>query len=89
MESASRDIVALICRSLEFPSDKMCGDISRVLKPGGTVLLSLSSQSVSKVCEMSLCTYFFRGELVWALNCPFGIAGKLHPRAQVIVGWIL
>ncbi|KAK6795764.1 hypothetical protein RDI58_009219 [Solanum bulbocastanum] len=48
VESASRDIVALICRSLEFPSDKMCGDISRVLKPGGTVLLSLSSQSVSK-----------------------------------------
>lgn len=48
VESASMDIVALICRSLEFPSDKLCGDISRVLKPGGTVLLSLSSQSVSK-----------------------------------------
>ncbi|KAJ8555235.1 hypothetical protein K7X08_012731 [Anisodus acutangulus] len=48
VESASMDIVALICRSLEFPSDKLCGDTSRVLKPGGTVLLSLSSQSVSK-----------------------------------------
>ncbi|KAK6782844.1 hypothetical protein RDI58_020640 [Solanum bulbocastanum] len=48
VESASMDVVALICRSLEFPSDKLCGDISRVLKPGGTVLLSLSSQSVSK-----------------------------------------
>ncbi|KAM3397323.1 hypothetical protein P3S68_000835 [Capsicum galapagoense] len=46
--SASMDVVALICRSLEFPSDKLCGDISRVLKHGGTVLLSLSSQSVSK-----------------------------------------
>ncbi|XP_004245949.1 anamorsin homolog [Solanum lycopersicum] len=48
VETASMDVVALICRSLEFPSDKLCGDISRVLKPGGTVLLSLSSQSVSK-----------------------------------------
>ncbi|KAM3264101.1 hypothetical protein P3L10_001095 [Capsicum annuum] len=46
--SASMDVVALICGSLEFPSDKLCGDISRVLKHGGTVLLSLSSQSVSK-----------------------------------------
>ncbi|CAN4086704.1 unnamed protein product [Withania somnifera] len=48
VDSASRDIVALICRSLESPNDKLCGDISRLLKPGGTVLLSLSSQSVSK-----------------------------------------
>nr|XP_016469389.1 PREDICTED: anamorsin homolog [Nicotiana tabacum] len=48
VKSASMDIVALICRSLEFPSDKLCGDISRVLKPGGTVLLSLSSQLISK-----------------------------------------
>ncbi|XP_059315029.1 anamorsin homolog isoform X2 [Lycium ferocissimum] len=47
-EFASMDFVALICRSLEFPSDKLCADISRVLKPGGIVLLSLSSQSVSK-----------------------------------------
>ncbi|XP_059303384.1 anamorsin homolog isoform X2 [Lycium ferocissimum] len=46
VESASMDTVALICRSLECPSDKLCGDISRVLKPGGTVLLR--SQSVSK-----------------------------------------
>ncbi|KAK4361996.1 hypothetical protein RND71_017237 [Anisodus tanguticus] len=52
VESASMDIVALICRSLEFPSDKLCGDISRVLKPGGTVLLSLSSQSVSKASKL-------------------------------------
>ncbi|PHT58450.1 Anamorsin -like protein [Capsicum baccatum] len=34
--SASMDVVAVICRSLEFPSDKLCGDISRVLKNGGT-----------------------------------------------------
>ncbi|XP_059315036.1 anamorsin homolog isoform X8 [Lycium ferocissimum] len=52
-EFASMDFVALICRSLEFPSDKLCADISRVLKPGGIVLLSLSSQSVSKIDDDS------------------------------------
>ncbi|KAK4364758.1 hypothetical protein RND71_016116 [Anisodus tanguticus] len=54
VESASMDIVALICRSLEFPSDKLCGDTSRVLKPGGTILLSLSSQSTNSTHERKL-----------------------------------
>ncbi|MCD7451787.1 hypothetical protein HAX54_013436 [Datura stramonium] len=40
--------------SFEFPSDKLCVDISKVLKPGGTVLLSLISQSVLKASELSL-----------------------------------
>lgn len=40
LESSSLDLVISICRSLEFPSDKLLAEISRVLKPGGTVLIT-------------------------------------------------
>lgn len=46
-ESSSMDIILVICKSSEFPNEKFLADISRVLKPGGTVLLYLSSQSPS------------------------------------------
>lgn len=49
VESSSLDIVISICRSLEFPRDKLLAEISRVLKPGGTVLIQKTSQSVAGI----------------------------------------
>lgn len=49
VESSSLDIVISICRSLEFPCDKLLAEISRVLKPGGTVLIQKTSQSVAGI----------------------------------------
>ncbi|KAI3453888.1 hypothetical protein Pfo_010551 [Paulownia fortunei] len=45
VESSSIDDVVSLCQSLEFPSDQLLANISRVLKPGGTILLHLTSQS--------------------------------------------
>ncbi|PIN24038.1 Protein DRE2, required for cell viability [Handroanthus impetiginosus] len=45
VDSSSVDDVVSICRSLEFPGDQLLANISRVLKPGGTILLYLTSQS--------------------------------------------
>ncbi|KAK4487382.1 hypothetical protein RD792_001563, partial [Penstemon davidsonii] len=45
VESSSTDNVVAISKSSEFPSDQLLANISRVLKPGGTILLRLSSQS--------------------------------------------
>ncbi|KAK4422459.1 Anamorsin [Sesamum alatum] len=45
VESSSIDDVVSICKSLEFPSDQLLASLSRVLKPGGRILLYLTSQS--------------------------------------------
>lgn len=45
VESSSTDIVVVICNSCEFPNDQLFVDIARVLKPGGTVLVQVTSQS--------------------------------------------
>ncbi|KAL3497987.1 hypothetical protein ACH5RR_040719 [Cinchona calisaya] len=45
VESSSTDIVVVICNSSEFTNDQLFVDISRILKPGGTVLVHLTSQS--------------------------------------------
>ncbi|KAK6122475.1 hypothetical protein DH2020_043785 [Rehmannia glutinosa] len=45
VESSSFDDVVSICKSLDFPSDQLLTNFSRVLKPGGTILLHLTSQS--------------------------------------------
>ncbi|KAL8054078.1 hypothetical protein ABFX02_05G114300 [Erythranthe guttata] len=45
VDSSSLDTVVSLCKSLEFPSDKLLADISRLLKPGGTIYLTLSSES--------------------------------------------
>ncbi|XP_048440835.1 anamorsin homolog isoform X2 [Pyrus x bretschneideri] len=37
--SSAVDIVFTLCRSIEFPNEQLLGEISRVLKPGGTVLI--------------------------------------------------
>ncbi|KAL0371965.1 UNVERIFIED_CONTAM: Anamorsin [Sesamum calycinum] len=45
VESSSIDDVVSLCKSLEFPSDQLLANLSRVLKPGGRILLYLTSQS--------------------------------------------
>ncbi|KAL3645791.1 hypothetical protein CASFOL_010971 [Castilleja foliolosa] len=45
VESSSVDDVVSLCKSLDFPSDQLLGNISRILKPGGTILLYVASQS--------------------------------------------
>ncbi|KAG6648597.1 anamorsin homolog isoform X1 [Carya illinoinensis] len=47
MESSSIDIVICISRSAEFPSVRLFEEISRVLKPGGTILIHRTSQSAT------------------------------------------
>ncbi|KAL7000607.1 hypothetical protein U1Q18_001759 [Sarracenia purpurea var. burkii] len=47
VDLSSLDIIIFICRSSEFPGDQLFGEISRVLKPGGTVLLHHSSESAT------------------------------------------
>ncbi|XP_059640762.1 anamorsin homolog [Cornus florida] len=43
LDSSSVDIVVSICRSSEFPSVQLLEEISRLLKPGGTILLQQTS----------------------------------------------
>lgn len=43
--TSSVDIVFVLCRSIEFPSEQLLGETSRVLKPGGTVLVYRTSDS--------------------------------------------
>lgn len=82
------DVVISISRSLQFPSDLLFGEISRVLKPGGTVLICKSLQSVAeetdKVNLVVLLTW-------WSLllnqvsHCGVS-AGNTYSWAQVAVG---
>ncbi|KAM7484816.1 hypothetical protein LguiA_000825 [Lonicera macranthoides] len=48
LDSASVDIVLSICGSLDFPGDKLFEEFSRVLRPGGTILLQRTSQSATE-----------------------------------------
>ncbi|KAL7185297.1 hypothetical protein ACSBR2_027264 [Camellia fascicularis] len=45
VDLSSVDTIIFICRSFEFPGDQLFGEISRVLKPGGMVLLQQYSES--------------------------------------------
>ncbi|KAJ9173468.1 hypothetical protein P3X46_016594 [Hevea brasiliensis] len=56
VDSSSVDIVISISRSLQFPSDLLLGEISRVLKPGGTVLIYKSLQSVAEETDKAILT---------------------------------
>ncbi|KAE8057156.1 hypothetical protein FH972_013868 [Carpinus fangiana] len=53
-ESSSIDIVVGICQSAEFPSGRLFEEISRVLKPGGTVLIHRTSQSVTEETDKTI-----------------------------------
>lgn len=46
LEPSSVDIVIPIFRSIEFPGDLLVKEMFRVLKPGGTILIYSSQQSV-------------------------------------------
>ncbi|CAA0838830.1 Anamorsin homolog [Striga hermonthica] len=45
LESSSVDGIVSLCKSLDFPSEQLLADISRILKPGGTILLSSTSET--------------------------------------------
>ncbi|KAI4356990.1 hypothetical protein L6164_000968 [Bauhinia variegata] len=46
VESSTMDIVILIWKSLDCPTDRLVQEILRVLKPGGTALIRKPSQSI-------------------------------------------
>lgn len=39
LDSSSVDVVLAISRTSDFPSEKICSEFSRILKPGGTVFV--------------------------------------------------
>ncbi|CAH2050661.1 unnamed protein product [Thlaspi arvense] len=45
--SSSLDIIILMCKSTEFIGEQLLGEVSRVLKPDGTILLHLSSETLT------------------------------------------
>ncbi|XAR54652.1 hypothetical protein NMG60_11029884 [Bertholletia excelsa] len=45
--SSSLDIIILMCKSTEFVGEQLLGEVSRVLKPDGTILLHLSSETLT------------------------------------------
>ncbi|KAE9456022.1 hypothetical protein C3L33_12064, partial [Rhododendron williamsianum] len=54
-DSSSVDVIIFICTSSEFPGDQLFGEISRVLRPGGTVLLHQRFKSATgKMFERKL-----------------------------------
>lgn len=59
-EPSSVDIVVSICSSLEFPGDLLVKEIFRVLKPGGTILIYNSQQSViGETDKVNVSAFFF------------------------------
>ncbi|KAL1569247.1 anamorsin [Salvia divinorum] len=48
LEFSSIDDVVSLFKTLEFPSDQLLGNISRVLKPGGAVLFHFDSQTIGE-----------------------------------------
>ena len=52
--TSSVDIVFALCRSIEFPSDQLLKETSRVLKPGGTIVVCKTSET-DKVIHVLYC----------------------------------
>ncbi|CAM8969173.1 unnamed protein product [Rhodiola kirilowii] len=52
--TSSMDVVISICASSEFPHDSLFGEITRVLKPGGSFLIYKKSQSDSAAQSSAL-----------------------------------
>ncbi|XP_031117820.1 anamorsin homolog [Ipomoea triloba] len=50
---SSMDVVIVIFRSFEFPSDQLFVDVTRILKPGATVLVKPTSLSASETTTKS------------------------------------
>lgn len=58
LESSSMDDVVTLCKTLDFPTDQLLENISRVLKPGGSVLFHLDSQTVGEQMVVFLGSMF-------------------------------
>ncbi|XP_050227501.1 anamorsin homolog [Mercurialis annua] len=54
VDSSSMDIVISFCKSPQFPGDLLFKDISRVLKPGGTVLIHKIFQSFADETDKAM-----------------------------------
>lgn len=97
MEPSSTDIVISICKSPEFPSDQLLGGISRVLKPGGTIIVYnnlVDEAGLNKVniCDledriMVLLVYIYIFFPFKTSNEDF-LAGTLCSSAEVVIGWV-
>ncbi|EFH50150.1 hypothetical protein ARALYDRAFT_488714 [Arabidopsis lyrata subsp. lyrata] len=67
LDASSVDAVLAISKTSDFPSDKICGEFSRILKPGGTVF-------VCKVLEGET------GEMQQTIQRRVTLAGFLEPQ---------
>lgn len=84
------DIILVICKSAEFHDEKFLADISRVLKPGGSVLLYLSSQSPSlQVVLSSLLAITFIGGLMILMIFPGTLQDKISLERKLLLSGFL
>ena len=71
LDSSSVDTVLAISTTSEFPSDKIYGEFSRILKPGGSVFVCTNSEGenveLQQVCAVSLVCIM--GEFLWSCSC--------------------
>jgi len=58
LDASSVEAVLAISKTSDFPSDKICGEFSRILKPGGTVsvckVLEGETGEIQQVCVVYL-----------------------------------
>ncbi|XP_041021802.1 anamorsin homolog isoform X1 [Juglans microcarpa x Juglans regia] len=71
VETSSLDYVICICGSAEFPSDRLFEEVSRVLKPAGTILIHGTSQSVTGEIDKTTSTLQRKLLLVGFLEVEF------------------
>ncbi|KAL8503598.1 hypothetical protein ACS0TY_022361 [Phlomoides rotata] len=77
LESSTIDDVITLFKSLEFLSDQFLANISRVLKPGGTILLRLASQPAQEqVTNSSLERKLMLAGFLEIQSQSFGVIGK-------------
>ncbi|XP_051129912.1 anamorsin homolog [Andrographis paniculata] len=79
VEPSSIDVVVTICNSSEFPSDQLLANVSRVLTPGGTIILYTSQSALGQKENTSferklLLTGFL--DVQSSGSSPLGIVGK-------------
>ncbi|CAA0829702.1 Anamorsin homolog [Striga hermonthica] len=81
VESSSIDGIVSLCKSLDFPSEQLLADISRILKPGGTILLSSTRETsqgrtVNSSLERKLLLAGFLDLKSSSGGHSFGVSGK-------------
>lgn len=60
------DAVVAVSRTSDFPSDKIYGELSRILKPGGTVLVCTNFEGETGESEQ-VCAVYFLVYMMWYL----------------------